>query len=170
MKQSNKIPERIYALPPLLQQVKRWRLKNKKIAFTNGVFDILHEGHAKILSHAASFADVLIVGVNSDASVKRLKGDSRPVNSQNSRSLILASLIMVDAVTVFEEDTPLNLIRSIMPDVLVKGGDYTLDTIVGAKEVLGNGGTVEVIPLEEGFSTTDIIARMSSSGEKMKGS
>ncbi len=141
---------------------------NKKIAFTNGVFDILHEGHIKVLSQAASFADVLVVGVNSDSSVKRLKGDSRPVNNQYSRSLILASLIMIDAVTVFEEDTPLHLIKSIMPDVLAKGGDYTLDTIVGAKEVIANGGKVEVIPLEEGFSTTDIIARIGSPGEKRK--
>ncbi len=168
MKQSNKIPERIFTLPQLLLQVKRWRLKNKKIAFTNGVFDILHEGHIKILSDAAAFADILIVGVNSDTSVKRLKGESRPVNNEYSRSLLLASLIMADAVTIFEEDTPLNLIVSIMPDVLVKGGDYTLDTVVGAKEVMANGGSVKIIPLKDGVSTTGIISRMASSGEKMK--
>ena len=166
MKQSNRIRERIFTLPELLSQIRRWRLLNKTIAFTNGVFDILHEGHIKILSQAASFADILIVGVNSDDSVRRLKGNGRPVNSQQSRCLILASLIITDAVVVFEEDTPLNLIKNIMPDVLVKGGDYTLDTIVGAREVIANGGRVEVVPLEEGFSTTGIIARMAPPGRK----
>ena len=147
--------------PALLQaQIKWWRLINKTIAFTNGVFDILHEGHIKVLSQAASFADVLIVGVNSDASVKRLKGNNRPVNNQQSRALVLASLIMVDAVIIFDEDTPLELIKNILPDVLIKGGDYNLDTIVGAKEVIENGGKVEIIPLQEGFSTTGIIEKM----------
>ncbi|KAA9034668.1 D-glycero-beta-D-manno-heptose 1-phosphate adenylyltransferase [Ginsengibacter hankyongi] len=162
MKQSNKISERIFSAEHLQSQIKWWRLINKTIAFTNGVFDILHEGHIKILSQAASFADVLIIGVNSDASVKRLKGNERPVNNQQSRSLILASLIMTDAVIVFDEDTPYNLIKSIMPDVLVKGGDYTHQTVVGADEVMANGGRVEIIPLEEGFSTTGIIAKIKS--------
>ncbi len=160
MKQSNKIHERIYTLEGLQQQVKRWRLISKTIAFTNGVFDILHEGHIKVLSQAASFADVLIVAVNSDASVKRLKGDSRPVNGQYSRCLVLASLIMVDAVVIFEEDTPLATINALMPDVLIKGGDYTMDTIVGASEVIANGGRVGIIPLEQGFSTTGIINKL----------
>lgn len=160
MKQSSKINERIFLTENLQPQIKWWRLINKKIAFTNGVFDILHEGHIKVLSQAASFADVLIVGVNSDASVKRLKGNSRPINNQQSRALILASLIMIDAVVIFEEDTPLNLIKKILPDVLIKGGDYTSDTIVGAREVISNGGTIEIIPLEEGFSTTGIIEKM----------
>ena len=160
MKQSTKINERIFELPLLKSQVKWWRLINKTIAFTNGVFDILHEGHIKVLSQAASFADVLIVGVNSDASVKRLKGNNRPVNNQQSRSSLLASLIMVDAVIVFDEDTPLELIKAISPDVLIKGGDYSQDTIVGAQEVIASGGKVEVIPLEEGFSTTGLIAKM----------
>jgi rfaE bifunctional protein nucleotidyltransferase chain/domain len=160
MKQSNKIRERIFSAEHLQSQIKWWRLINKTIAFTNGVFDILHEGHIKILSHAALFADVLIIGVNSDASVKRLKGNERPVNNQQSRSLILASLIMTDAVIIFDEDTPFNLIKTIMPDVLIKGGDYTPETIVGAKEVILNGGTVEIIPLEEGFSTTGMIEKM----------
>ena len=140
----------------------RWKLKSKTIAFTNGVFDILHEGHIALLSKAATFADILVVGVNSDASVKRLKGESRPVNNEQSRMKILSALIMVDTVVLFEEDTPLELIQKIHPDVLIKGGDYTVETIVGAKEVLSAGGKVEVIPLEEGFSTTGIIARMNS--------
>jgi rfaE bifunctional protein nucleotidyltransferase chain/domain len=160
MRQSNKINERIFTNEQLQSQIKWWRLINKTIAFTNGVFDILHEGHIKVLSQAASFADVLIIGVNSDASVQRLKGNGRPVNNQYSRALILASLIMTDAVIIFDEDTPLNLIKNIMPDVLIKGGDYTSSTIVGADVVIANGGKVEIIPLEEGFSTTGIIEKM----------
>jgi D-glycero-beta-D-manno-heptose 1-phosphate adenylyltransferase len=160
MRQSNKIVERIFSIEQLQSRIKWWRLINKTIAFTNGVFDILHEGHIKVLSQAASFADVLIIGVNSDASVKRLKGNNRPVNNQQSRSLILASLIMTDAVVIFDEDTPLNLIKIVMPDVLIKGGDYTSETVVGANEVISNGGKVEIISLEEGFSTTKIIEKI----------
>ena len=102
----------------------------------------------------------MVVGVNSDASVRRLKGENRPVNNQHSRALILASLIMVDAVIIFDEDTPLELINQLEPDVLIKGGDYTLETIVGAKEMLERKGTVEIIPIVEGFSTTGIIEKM----------
>ena len=160
MRQSNKINERIFTNEHLQSQIKWWRLINKTIAFTNGVFDILHEGHIKVLAQAAASADVLIIGVNSDASVKRLKGKNRPINNEYSRSLILASLIMTDAVVLFDEDTPLNLIKNIMPDVLIKGGDYTSNTIVGANEVIANGGRVEIIPLEDGFSTTGIIEKM----------
>ncbi|MEO8861447.1 MAG: D-glycero-beta-D-manno-heptose 1-phosphate adenylyltransferase [Ginsengibacter sp.] len=160
MKQSDKINDRIFSSAQLQTQVKWWRLINKTIAFTNGVIDILHEGHIKVLAEAASFADVLIVGVNSDASVKGLKGPGRPVNNEQSRSIILASLIMIDAVIVFNEDTPLQLIKNIMPDVLIKGGDYTPETIVGAREVTDNGGAVKIIPLEAGFSSTGIIEKM----------
>lgn len=160
MKAVQGIPNKIFTLPQLLQQLKRLRLLNKKIVFTNGVFDILHEGHIASLSDAATYGDILIVGVNTDASVKRLKGESRPVNNQQSRSLLLASLIMTDAVILFDEDTPYNLITAIMPDVLVKGGDYTIDQIVGAKEVIANGGEVKIVPILKGFSTTAIIARM----------
>lgn len=160
MKQVNAIPNKIYTLDSLQADLYRWRLKNRKIVFTNGVFDILHEGHIASLSQAAACGHVLIVGVNADASVKRLKGDSRPVNNENSRALLLASLVMVDAVVIFEEDTPYNLITGIMPDVLVKGGDYTIDQIVGAKEVQANGGEVVITPILEGFSTTGIIERM----------
>ncbi len=160
MKQGNKIVDRILTIETLNPQLNRWKLLGKTISFTNGVFDILHEGHVKVLTQAASFADILLVGVNSDASVKRLKGNDRPVNTQDSRALLLASLLMVDAVIIFEEDTPLNLINAIMPDVLVKGGDYNIDTIVGAKEVTENNGKVEVIPLESGFSTTGIIEKL----------
>jgi D-beta-D-heptose 7-phosphate kinase/D-beta-D-heptose 1-phosphate adenosyltransferase len=161
MKKSDTLKERIFTQEELQKEVTRLRLKSKTIAFTNGVFDILHEGHIAVLAEAASFADVLIVGVNSDSSVKRLKGDDRPVNGQDSRALILASLIMVDIVVIFDEETPLELIKMIKPDVLVKGGDYTLETMVGAKEVLANGGRVEFIPFRQGFSTTNIIKKIS---------
>jgi len=124
------------------------------------VFDILHPGHIFSLSQAAKEADFLIVGINSDNSVKRLKGKGRPVNNQDSRALLLASLLMVDAVVIFEEDTPLELINSIKPDVLVKGGDYTIDQIVGAREVNLNGGRVVINPLIEGYSTTTLIDKL----------
>ena len=157
MKKSAIIRERLFTKDEIKQEVKRIRVKSKTIAFTNGVFDILHEGHIAVLSEAASFADVLIVGVNSDASVKKLKGENRPINNENSRAFIIASLIMVDAVVIFNEETPIELIKVIQPDVLVKGGDYTLETMVGAKEVLDSGGRVEIVPIREGFSTTGII-------------
>jgi len=162
MKSVSSIPDKIFTLPELSHQLNRWRLHNKKIVFTNGVFDILHEGHIASLSEAALYGHVLIVGINSDASVKRLKGESRPVNNEGSRTLLMASLVMVDAVILFEEDTPLNLISSILPDVLVKGGDYTIEQIVGAREVLANGGEVNIVPILEGFSTTGIIEKMKS--------
>ncbi len=160
MKSISSIPTKIYTLEELIPQLKRWRLLNKKIVFTNGVFDILHEGHIASLGEAALCGHVLIVGVNTDASVKRLKGQSRPVNKEGSRTLLLASLLMVDAVILFDQDTPLNLITTIMPDVLAKGGDYSIDQIVGAKEVMVNGGEVKIVPILEGFSTTGIIERM----------
>jgi D-glycero-beta-D-manno-heptose 1-phosphate adenylyltransferase len=162
MRIRHSLQQKIFSLEEIEKQVKRWRLSSKKIAFTNGVFDILHRGHIDSLTEAASFADLLVVGVNSDASVKRLKGEERPVNTDSSRTFLLASLIMVDAVVAFEEDTPLNLIKAIMPDVLIKGGDYTLDQIVGAKEVLANGGEVKIVPITQGFSTTAIINKMKS--------
>ena len=160
MRSVNSIPDKIYTAEALQQQLKRWRLQNKKIVFTNGVFDILHEGHITSLCEAAVEGNILIVGVNADASVKRLKGESRPVNNENSRALLLAALLMTDAIIIFEEDTPLNLINTVLPDVLVKGGDYTLEQIVGAKEVMANGGRVKIVPVLEGFSTTGLIEKM----------
>lgn len=160
MRPGHHLSQRIFSRDEISKQVHRWRLKGKKIAFTNGVFDILHEGHIESLTEAAVFADILIVGLNSDSSVKRLKGETRPVNAQDSRAVLLASLLMVDAVVTFEEDTPLELITSIMPDVLVKGGDYSVDQVVGSTEIIANGGEVKIVPIKEGFSTTGIIARM----------
>lgn len=138
------------------------RTKGRTIAFTNGCFDILHKGHIYSLSQAAKEADILIVGVNSDASVKKLKGPGRPVNDENSRALLLASLLVTDAVVIFDDDTPLELIKTILPDVLIKGGDYTINEIAGAKEVVAAGGKVVINSIIPGFSTTGII-------EKIKG-
>lgn len=160
MKSVGSIPNKIYNLDQLMPQLNRWRLLNKTIVFTNGVFDIMHEGHVASLGEAALYGHILIVGINSDASVKRLKGDSRPIYNEGSRSLLMASMVMVDAVIIFEEDTPLDLIKAIMPDVLVKGGDYTLDQIVGSKEVLAYGGEVKRVPILDGFSTTGVIEKM----------
>lgn len=159
MKRPEIIETRIYDLPSLVQQVRRWRFLDKRIVFTNGVFDLLHQGHIYSLSSAAKEADILIVGMNSDSSVKRLKGKERPVNDQRSRALILASLVMVDAVVVFDEDTPLELIKAVLPDVLVKGGDYTQEQVVGSEEVIAAGGKVVINPILDGFSTTSIIEK-----------
>ena len=144
----------------MLHKLAQIRLTGTTISFTNGVFDILHTGHIASLSQAAAEASFLIVGLNSDASVKRLKGNERPINNQHARALVLASLIIVDAVVIFDEDTPLELITAILPDVLVKGGDYTIEQIVGAKEVLANGGRVVINEMVEGFSTTGIIDKI----------
>ena len=162
MKNTEIIQKKIYTLPELLFKLAQIRLTGSRVSFTNGVFDILHSGHIASLSQAAAEADFLIVGVNSDASVKRLKGNDRPLNSEKERALLLAALIIVDAVVIFEEDTPLELIKSIMPDVMVKGGDYTLDQIAGAKEVTANGGRVVINPIVEGFSTTGLIKKIQS--------
>ena len=161
MKRTDLIPQKILTQEEALRRMAQLRLFGKKIVFTNGVFDILHQGHIYSLSQAAKEGDYLIIGLNADASVKRLKGDSRPVNDQESRALVLASLVMVDAVVLFEEDTPLELIKALMPDVLVKGGDYTVEQIAGAREVIANGGKVIINPILEGFSTTNIISQIS---------
>lgn len=151
-------------LPQLLQVAAAWRVTGKTICFTNGVFDLLHEGHIFSLSEAAKEADRLIVAINSDDSVKRLKGPQRPLNNQQARALVMASLVMVDAVIIFEADTPAQLIEAIQPDVLVKGGDYKVEDIAGSDTVLSRGGRVVINPVIEGVSTTLLISRMS--GEK----
>ncbi len=160
MKYTEAAAKKILTLTQLKQFVASTRVMGKTIAFTNGCFDILHEGHIFSLSEAAREADYLVVGVNADASVQKLKGPERPLNNQHSRSLILASLLIVDAVIIFEEDTPHQLITTILPDVLVKGGDYTIEQIVGAQEVLNNGGRVVINPILPGFSTTGIIQKI----------
>lgn len=160
MKNIASIQQKIFTKETLQPFLAACRIKGKTISFSNGCFDILHEGHIFSLSQAAKEADVLVIGVNSDSSTKRLKGPERPINNEHSRSLLLAALLIVDAVIVFEEDTPLELIKTVQPDVLVKGGDYTLEQIVGAKEVMANGGRVVINPIVEGFSTTGIIHKI----------
>jgi D-beta-D-heptose 7-phosphate kinase/D-beta-D-heptose 1-phosphate adenosyltransferase len=130
------------------------------VVFTNGCFDIMHRGHATYLAQARTLGDLLVVGLNTDASVQRLKGPSRPINHQYDRAFLLASLACVDFVILFDEDTPEQLIHTVCPDILVKGGDYTLDTIVGADFVLQNGGTVTTIPFVDGYSTTSTLNKI----------
>lgn len=133
-----------------------WHFSEEKVVFTNGCFDLLHSGHLQYLAQARNLGTKLIIGLNSDASTQRLKGKHRPINDENSRSLMLASLIFIDAVVLFGEDTPFNLIQRIQPDILVKGGDYAIENIVGADIVKAKGGIVTTIPFLEGFSTTNI--------------
>ena len=159
MKASDLIQQKIFTLTDLQKLIFQWKYFGKTFAFTNGCFDILHQGHIFSLTKAASEADYLIVGLNSDKSVERLKGPGRPVNPQESRAIVLASLVMVDAVIIFEEDTPLNLVKTLLPDVMVKGGDYRVNEIAGAGEVIAAGGRVVINPILEGFSTTSIIER-----------
>ena len=162
MKTFNSTQNKIVTQEELEKRLAQWRVLSKTIVFTNGCFDILHAGHIHSLNQAANEGDYLIVGLNSDASVKGLKGDNRPVNNEQSRAEVLASLSMVDAVVLFTEDTPLELIKKLMPDVLVKGGDYKVEEIAGSKEVIANGGRVVINPILPGFSTTSIINKFSN--------
>lgn len=140
--------------------IKSYKEEGLKIVFTNGCFDLLHLGHIQYLREAKKLGDVLIVGLNSDASVKKLKGNNRPIHDELSRSTMLVALEMVDHVIVFEESTPLTLIEYILPDVLVKGGDWTIDKIIGADLVIENGGSVKSLIFKEGYSTTSIIEKI----------
>lgn len=151
---------KIMDLPVMVQTIAEWKNDGQKVVFTNGVFDLLHLGHITYLAKAAELGDKLIIGLNSDASVKRIKGPERPVNDQNNRAALLAALFFVDAVVLFGDDTPLNLITELMPDVLIKGADYQVENIVGAKEVLANGGEVKTIDLVQGYSSTSIINKI----------
>lgn len=137
-----------------------WRFKGLKIVFSNGCFDILHRGHVEYLSKAADLGDILFLGLNTDASVKRLKGPGRPLQDEISRSVILASLFFVDAVVFFDEETPYELIKKVQPDILVKGSDYKPEEIVGYDIVTQKGGKVETISLVDGYSTTNIVSKM----------
>jgi rfaE bifunctional protein nucleotidyltransferase chain/domain len=139
--------------------VTRERFFGKKIVFTNGCFDVLHIGHIRLLLEAANAGDILVVGLNSDASVKRLKGEKRPIHTQDVRAEMLASLIPVDCIILFEEDTPADLIKMVKPDVIVKGGDYSENEIIGADFVKSYGGEIKIFPLEIGYSTTQIISK-----------
>lgn len=143
--------------------IKSWKNQGLMVVFTNGCFDILHRGHIDYLSKAARLGDRLIIGLNSDKSVRKLKGPGRPIQSEDDRKMLLMALKVVDAVIIFSEDTPRRLISELLPDVLVKGGDYTIDTVVGSNEVLDSGGRVEIIPLTKGKGTTELIKKITSS-------
>lgn len=166
MNPGNSIQSKILTLSEANKKVAQWRLLGKTIAFTNGCFDIIHAGHISSLIEASSTADMLIVGLNSDSSPACKKGINRPINDQNSRALVLASLAMVDAVIIFDEPTPIVLINTIKPDVLIKGGDYKIEEIVGAKEVMSWGGKVVINRIIDGFSTTSIINKIQNPGKQ----
>ena len=149
------IRKKIVSKEELGKLIHVWQLLSQKIVFTNGCFDIVHAGHIHTLTSAADFGNKLIVALNTDSSVSKLK-PGRPIQEQDSRALVLASLNCIDAIILFNEETPLELIKFIRPDILIKGGNYSIDEIIGSKEVLASGGKVEVIPLLKGFSTTNI--------------
>ncbi len=152
--------QKIFTLAKLLEQRQLWKKANQKVVFTNGCFDILHLGHIDYLEKARHFGNKLIIGLNTDASVRQLKGETRPVNNEYARSRLLAALAFTDAIILFGEATPLQLIEKLLPDILVKGNDYNIQNIVGAATVLENGGRVETIDLVAGYSTTGIIEKM----------
>jgi rfaE bifunctional protein nucleotidyltransferase chain/domain len=155
------IKEKIYqSHQHIKDQIAIWKASGKKIVFTNGCFDLAHVGHVLYLENAAQLGDILIVGLNSDDSVRRLKGPTRPINDILNRSHVLAALASVDAVIVFEEDTPYDIIKTIMPDILVKGGDWKPDQIVGSDLVLEHGGQVLSLNFVDGYSTTQIEAKI----------
>ena len=158
------LKKKIFTRETLSRQANIWRMQSKKIVFTNGCFDLLHHGHIDYLSKAADMGDVLIIGLNSDASVKRLnKGSGRPIQNENDRALILSSIQFIEVITIFEEDIPYELIKLVQPDVLVKGGDWKENEIVGADIVKASGGLVTTIPFVEGYSTTTIENKIKSS-------
>ena len=155
------LDEKLLDVDRLCEQLASFRLSGKTVVFTNGCFDILHVGHVRYLAEARTLGDVLVVGLNTDASVRRLKGPARPLNSESDRALVLAALASVDYVVPFADDTPLALIERVVPDVLVKGGDYRAEDVVGADVVLRAHGTVRILPFVLGKSTTGLIDRIS---------
>ena len=158
------LKRKILSSKELKSQLSIWRFQNKKIVFTNGCFDIIHAGHVQYLQEAKALGDILIIGLNSDASVKRLKGAERPVNNQNDRAIVLSALKSVDYIVVFDEDTPYDLIKQIKPDILVKGGDWPENKIVGHDIVKANGGIVKSLSFRPGNSSTSIIEKMKNNG------
>ena len=163
MSSLKKIKDKIFDLDDLKNKVILWKKNGHKIVFTNGCFDIIHKGHIEILSKSSDLGDKLIVGLNSDSSVRNLKGNSRPIIDEDSRSIALAALSFVDAIVLFSEDTPIHLISTLNPDILAKGGDYEIRTIVGHEIVQKNGGEVILIPFVDGFSSTNIINKIKNS-------
>lgn len=154
------INSKIYLLDDLKTQLKNWRVNGDVIVFTNGCFDILHQGHVEVLAKTADLGNRLIIGLNSDSSVKLLKGENRPINDENARALLLSALTFVDAVVLFSQQTPKQLIAEIRPNILAKGGDYSISEIAGHDIVQQDGGKVISIPLTDGFSSTNIIDKI----------
>ena len=163
MRNLENIKSKIYSLLDLKITSDKWKARGEKIVFTNGCFDILHQGHIEVLARTADLGTRLIVGLNSDSSIQKLKGKKRPIIQQQSRAILLASFSFVDAVILFSEDTPINLISTLLPDVLAKGGDYEVKTIVGHEIVQKNGGEVILVPFIDGFSSTAIIEKIRNS-------
>ena len=155
-----RVKNKIFNKNNLLKKLEIWRGSNKKIVFTNGCFDLIHLGHIEVLARSADLGDILIIGVNTDSSIKELKGNNRPIIEENSRAQQLASLEFVDAVILFNEQTPLELIKVIKPNVITKGGDYNSEQVVGNKIAVKNEGEVIIIPLTQGYSTTSILDKI----------
>ena len=163
MSSLKKIKHKIFNLDSLKAQVISWKKNGDKIVFTNGCFDVFHRGHIEVLSKSSDLGDKLIVGLNSDISIRILKGETRPIIDENSRAISLAALSFVDAVVLFSEETPINLISTLNPNILAKGGDYEINTIVGHEIVQKNGGEVILVPFVEGFSSSNIVDKIKNS-------
>jgi D-beta-D-heptose 7-phosphate kinase/D-beta-D-heptose 1-phosphate adenosyltransferase len=157
--------DKIVTLPTLLESLESQRAKGRKVVFTNGCFDLLHAGHVLYLEEARALGDILVLGLNSDSSVHRLKGPSRPINKQDERAMVLAALESISYVCIFEEDTPYELIKALQPDILVKGGDWPVSSIVGSDIVLARGGQVKSLGFSEGLSSTNIIQSILRDGK-----
>lgn len=157
------ITSKIYSLLDLKVQSDKWKENGKKIVFTNGCFDLVHRGHIEVLANTADLGDKLIIGLNSDSSIKDLKGENRPIMDETSRAILLASLQFVDAIVFFSEETPYKLIETLVPDILAKGGDYKVTEIAGNGVVLENGGEVILVPFIDGFSSTNIVEKIKQS-------
>ncbi|MEJ8802519.1 D-glycero-beta-D-manno-heptose 1-phosphate adenylyltransferase [Pontibacter sp. H249] len=152
--------DKIYTQQQLQEQLKVWREQGQKVVFTNGCFDLLHLGHVDYLEKARQLGDKLVLGLNTDASISRIKGPSRPLQDEMSRARVMASLLFIDAVVLFNDDTPLELIKLVQPDILVKGDDYAVEQIVGHEVVMAKGGEVKTVPLVKGYSTTNIVNKI----------
>ena len=156
----NKLQSKIYTLDQLIDEVINWKDQNKKIVFTNGCFDLIHLGHVEVLARSSDLGDKLIVAINSDESIAKIKGTNRPIIEEESRVKQIAALDFVDAVILFQQDTPIKIISSITPNVITKGGDYKTSDVVGHEIIQGNNGEVAIIPLTQGYSTTSILDRI----------
>ena len=163
MSHLNTLNSKIFTIEELKAKTNSWKENGQKVVFTNGCFDIVHRGHIEVLARTADLGDKLIIGLNSDSSIQKLKGEDRPIINEQSRAFLLAALSFVNAVVLFSEDTPLNLISTLVPDVLAKGGDYEIKTIVGHEIVQNNGGQVKLVPFVDGFSSTTIIEKIKNS-------